>query len=185
MAGRFQKPIEIIKGSDELDLAIQLNRLNALKTALLASGKPTITEQELYEKISSLSFIGDWRQTLHIENKNKVANIVNGTFDEFKFIYDRFINQYCDIDSNNQLLIDYERLLNKLDTLPIELKTKIIDFLPFKANSSDYLKKLQDIIMKYFISMNIITSAAQPFKGFALNGFCKTLTYFNQKIEKK
>ena len=133
----------------------------------------------------SLSFIGDWRQTLHIENKNKVKNIVEGSFDEFSFIYGRFINQFCTDIGNSQLRINYKELLNKLDTLPIKLKLKIIENLSFENPDNVSLEKLRNIIIKYFINMNIVTSAAQPFKGFALNGFSKTLTYFNQKIGKK
>lgn len=189
LAGRFQKPIEVIKGSSELNLAIKVNRINALKTALLASGKEKISERELYETLCSLSFIGDWRQLLHIENKNKVRNIVSGSFDELHDMYSIWNNGYYEEISNNELLINYEKLLSKLDTLPNDLKAKIIKclFNEITSNNIDkeILKKLRKIILNHFTSMNLKTSASQPIKGLFLNGFSKSLTYVNQKIAKK
>ena len=189
LAGRFQKPIEIIKGTAELNSAVDFNRINALKTALLASGKQTISEQELFEILCSLSFVGDWRQILHIENKNKVKNIVEGSFDELHNIYSALNRQYYTPIDDRLLAINYEVLLNSLDTLPYVLKLKIVeslsDGIAKKEADSELLKKLKKTIMNHFSSMNLGASAIQPIKGLALNGAGKSLTYVKQKLAKK
>jgi len=189
LAGRFQKPIEIIKGSSELDLAINLNRINALKTALLASGKQTISEKELFEILCSLSFVGDWRQILHIETKDKVKNIVEGSFDELHSIYTQLNNNYYKLTDNNTLVINYEVLLNSLNTLPYNLRVNVIDclFRGIKNRSTDkrQLEETRKTIINYFSKMNLGTSAIQPIKGLILNGPSKSLTYINHKIAKK
>ena len=184
LAGRFQKPVDIIKGDDELDCAIRLNRMHALKTALLSSGKRNISEKELYELICSLSYIGDWRCIVPIENKDKIKNIVEGSFDEFHDIYSGINHGYFE-KNGDAIVIDYESLFNKLETLPESLRKKILS-LSLNGNISDEdLLVLRNAIVDYFIKTNIITSAFQPLKGLALNGFCKTLTYLEQKLEKR
>ena len=72
MAGRCQKPISTLKIRDKVKNEIIYNRLNALKIALLLNNNKTITEQELYETICSLSYIGDIRMTMHCENPDKI-----------------------------------------------------------------------------------------------------------------
>lgn len=189
LAGRFQKPIEVIKGTDALDLAIKFNRMNALKIALLASGKEAITEKELYETLCSLSFIGDWRRLLHIENKNKVKNIVEGSFEELQSMYNVFNKGYYVKNDDNQLVINYELLLENLGTLPTNLRLQILKCLLNEINNksadSEILLKIKKNIINHFTHMNLSASAAQPIKGILLNGAGKSLTYINQKLSKK
>jgi len=189
LAGRFQKPIEIIKGSNELNLAIKINRINALKTALLASGKDKISEQELYETLCSLSFMGDFRQILHIETKNKVKNIVEGSFEELHNMYSMLNNGYYEKDDNDQLIINYDVLLSKLNTLPNDLRLQLLKCLFNEINNKsiddEVLNKIRKTIIEYFTHMNLKTSSAQPIKGLILNGTSKSLTYVNQKLAKK
>lgn len=187
LAGRFQKPIEIIKGTNELDVAIRINRMNALKTALLTSGKDIISEKELYETLCSLSFIGDWRKILHVETKDKVKNIVEGSFEELQNMYSEFNRGYYEKNEDDLLMVNYDKLLEKIDTLPTDLKFKILGCLFNEINSVDneVLIKIRETIIKHFTNMNLGVTAAQPIKGFMLNGPGKSLTYINQKLSKK
>lgn len=183
LAGRFQKPIEIVKNSQKLDDAIKINRLNALKVALLTL-EPSVSEEELFQRICSLSFIGDWRRIMHVETKDKVKNIVGGSFDELHEIYSSFNNDYCSLNQGN-IDICHDKLIHELHTLPEQLKNKILNKIINGSVNKETLEHIKNIILKYFVNMNIRTSAAQPLKGFALNGFSKTMTYLNHKIAKK
>jgi len=187
LAGRFQKPIEVIKGNETLDRAISLNRMNALKISLLASGKEIISEKELYETLCSLSFIGDWRRILHIETKDKVKNIVEGSFEEFQTMYSQFNDGFYEIKDDGSLIINYENLFKKLNTLPTNLKQKVIECLFNEIDNmdSEILIKIKETIIKHFANINLRVTAAQPVKGLILNGTGKSLTYINQKLSKK
>lgn len=185
IAGRLQKPVEIIKDKEKLFIPFFINRLNALRTALLISKKEQISESELYENLCSLSFIGDWRRTFNVETSNKIHNIVEGSFEELHKIYGELISNYCEKQSDN-FIIDYEKLLKDLRTLPKDLRNKILDK---SVNPSQIgpreLEKFKSIILHYFRSKNIVTSALQPAKGLILNGSSKTKMYLNQKLSKR
>ena len=185
LAGRLQKPVEIIRTTPELDYSIQRNRFNALKVSLLALGKREATLEELFCILCSLSYIGDIRRTMHVETKHKVRNIVEGSFDELENIYIEFNDGYYENSYSHGISINYEKLVTELDTLPEPLQSKIINELLREKMDKDKLMSLRKIILKYFTKLNFKTSIAQPLKGFALNGFSKTITYLGQKIGKK
>lgn len=182
MAGRFQKPIEIIKSSKELESAIEINRLNALKTALLISEELTITEHELYKNICSLSFIGDWRRIFHLENPNKIDNIVTGSFEELHNMYDP-LNDYC-FGNEDMMIIDQQKLMTELDSLPYELLKKISNKINLKEMKYNDYYEMRTTVLRYLKEKNLKASAAQPLKGLLLNGVSKTKTYLKQKIDK-
>lgn len=185
LAGRFQKPVDVIKSDDELDIAIRLNRMQALKTALLSSGKRNISGFELYELICSLSYIGDWRCIVPVENKDKIRNIVEGSFNEFHEIYSSVNHGYYEESGQGEFVINYDNLFTKLETLPEPLRNKILSLPLDKDMSAKDLEILRKAVLNYFVGINIRTSAFQPLKGLSLNGFCKTLTYLEQKLEKR
>jgi len=185
LAGRLQKPVEIIKTTTELDYALQRNRMNALKVSLLALGKDNTSLEELFYTLCSLSYIGDFRRTMHVETKYKVQNIVEGSFDELEKIYSEINNGYYENSYSHSISINYEKLITDLNTLPETLKSKILKELTKEKSDKDKLINLRHFILKYFKKLNLKTSIAQPIKGLALNGFSKTFTYLRQKISKK
>lgn len=86
LAGRLQKPVKILRDDPRIRLANQINLISALRTALLTL--PTsFTEQELYTKIASLSYIGDPRFAFGAEKPDKVANIVDNQIVNFRKLY--------------------------------------------------------------------------------------------------
>lgn len=182
-AGRLQKDVEIIKSNPTFDNAIRTNRLNALKTALLLSDKEFLTEQKLYELLCSLSFIGDWRNILHIETPNKIPNIVNGSFDGLHHIYTSLNNGYYDVYPD-YLLINYSQIIDDLELMPISLLSKLEQVIDSDNISKETLMHLRKIIISHFKVMNLKASAAQPVKGLLLNGVQKTYSYLNAKISK-
>ncbi|XP_037087397.1 phosphatidate cytidylyltransferase, mitochondrial-like isoform X2 [Pollicipes pollicipes] len=87
VAGRLHKPCRVLlpPANDDLQTAMKLNLQSALHTALLLLPSH-FTERELYTKITSLSYTGDFRMWVG-EDKNKVANIVDGQVAEFCELY--------------------------------------------------------------------------------------------------
>lgn len=177
MAGRFQKPIMKLKSDDQLDRAIYYNRLNALRVALLLTQGNKITEEELYMTICNLSYMGDIRMMLHCENPNKVKNIVNASFYEFKDMYSE-VNEDLFMIKNN-IIIPNETLVNQIELLPYDL----LIYLDKNINdlSSDEIKIC---IMEYINKTNLKSSIAQPCKSMMLNGPSKSLNYLKEKINK-
>lgn len=186
LAGRFQKPIEIIRTTDAVNKAININRLNALKAALLLSKDFVISEYDLYETICSLSFIGDWRRVFHLENPNKISNIVKGSFSELRSIYHPLdiYSAYFHINGTGMLVPNNNEIFKSLDTLPIDLLYGIRKKIKLGKNSEDTKLMIQKTIIHYLNSINLKSSAAQPVKGLLINGVSKTKTYLKQKIDK-
>ncbi|XP_031259001.1 phosphatidate cytidylyltransferase, mitochondrial-like [Pistacia vera] len=90
LSGRLQKPVHILV--DNLDMA-NTNSVN-LRAALSAALLPLpskFTEEDLFAKICSLSYMGDLRM-LFAEDKNK--KIVQGQFDLFHLMYKPFLEEY-------------------------------------------------------------------------------------------
>ncbi|CDJ39031.1 hypothetical protein, conserved [Eimeria tenella] len=89
-AGRMQKPVHLCwndtaKGQAEVEEALHINRLNALRLALLLLPEK-VTLHSLLVEIVSLSYIGDFR-VLVAEDPNKVQAIVRGQAKELCAIY--------------------------------------------------------------------------------------------------
>ncbi|CDJ61832.1 hypothetical protein, conserved [Eimeria maxima] len=91
MAGRMQKPVSISWWGDtaerrkEFDDALETNRRNALRLALLLLPEE-VTLECLLKEIVSLSYRGDFR-VLFAEDPNKAKAIVNGQGDALCSIY--------------------------------------------------------------------------------------------------
>ncbi|KAG4118984.1 hypothetical protein ERO13_D11G050975v2 [Gossypium hirsutum] len=73
---------------DNLDIeTINSVNLRAAVSAALLLLPPKFTEEDLYAKICSLSYMGDVRM-LFAEDRNKVKKIVQGQFDLFQSMYE-------------------------------------------------------------------------------------------------
>ncbi|TIA84459.1 hypothetical protein E3P98_00124 [Wallemia ichthyophaga] len=86
VSGRMHKPVRIIKDDARVRLAQQVNLTSALRTALLLLPHQ-FSQQELYEKITALSYSGDPRMQVG-ENPAKVANIVAAQMEQFHSLYE-------------------------------------------------------------------------------------------------
>jgi len=88
VAGRLHKPVNILEmdpGNLQLGAALVSNLDSALHTALLYLPE-RFTARELYLTLAGLSYTGDLRMVVG-EDKNKVANIVDGQTDLFQDLY--------------------------------------------------------------------------------------------------
>ncbi|KAJ1597495.1 hypothetical protein NDA14_001817 [Ustilago hordei] len=87
VSGRMHKPVALITSDARVRLAQQVNLASALRTALLLLPKE-FGEVELYTRIASLSYTGDFRMSVPGgENSNKVRNIVLNQREEFRRLY--------------------------------------------------------------------------------------------------
>ncbi|CAL9024750.1 unnamed protein product [Prunus brigantina] len=92
LSGRLQKPVHVLL--DNLDIAnVNSVHLRAAMSAALLLLPSKFTEEELYAKICSLSYMGDLRM-LFAEDRNKVKKIVQGQFELFRPMYKPFIEEY-------------------------------------------------------------------------------------------
>lgn len=180
MAGRCQKPISTLKVRDKVKNEIIYNRLNALKIALLLNHNKTITEQELYETICSLSYIGDIRMTMHCENPDKIKNIVNGSKIEFREIYNEVNDNLFDI-KNNIISTNTDKILNSILDIPESLLKYLHKHMDLNNINID---ELNNNIINYLKITNFKSSIAQPIKSIIINGTEKSLNYLKEKRKK-
>ncbi|RKF81540.1 Phosphatidate cytidylyltransferase, mitochondrial [Golovinomyces cichoracearum] len=96
LAGRLQKPVKILRDDARVRLANQINLISALRTALLLLPSD-FTEYELYNTITSISYMGDPRMMLHMENPKKVENIVGNNLQNFRQLYSPLIRNLPNI----------------------------------------------------------------------------------------
>ena len=83
-AGRLQKPVNFITTNDpRVKFLNQYNLKNAMTIAIFLidgegnSRQATFNERQLYEQITKLSYLGDFRMYIGGENPNKLKNIVS------------------------------------------------------------------------------------------------------------
>ncbi len=94
-AGRLSKPVHVIKATTEIEQSMNHNHKNMLSIARLLL-PPSFTEQELYKKIASLSYIGDIRMQIGAEDPRKIQGIVDGNISGFREIYEPLLQELSD-----------------------------------------------------------------------------------------
>lgn len=85
LAGRLHKPVKILRDEPRIRFTNQANLISALRTALLILPEE-FTELDLYSTLAGISYMGDPRMAFG-ENPNKVKNIVNNQFLNFRNLY--------------------------------------------------------------------------------------------------
>lgn len=175
MSGRLTKPILYGNISQELDKAIQNNRNNILITALLLNKQNTITPNELYNTISKITYMYDFRTILPGEKKSKAKDIVNGAYNFFEQTYGTspLIQRKSNIIYNNHP-IEY------IDKLPDNLKKYIYDNLKNKED----LEKLSKIIENYFRKTNFPNSIRLALSSTATLGKKETIKHGLSKVKR-
>lgn len=176
LPGRFQKAVYPIKENKDLTKKIELNRQNALLTALLTLPEDKKNLIDIYVQICGLSYLGDTRMKF-AENPRKVLNIVEGSLDAFKEIY-KTENEYFEINKNDEVAIEYDKLLNDIDKLPSSL-------LEYLGNDNKNKEEVCEKILSYFTKLNKEESTKQTIKGIYTNGIVRSVKYASKKVLKK
>lgn len=195
-AGRMQKPVNYIKEDDMLKFLNQYNLKNAMTIAIFLIRSNLFTEKQLYEQITSISYLGDFRMYIGGENPNKVKNIVSKQFLYFKKLYDPILQYFVrrnyliitDDDSTNRTFktnLTTNTRINLISSLPLKFRTQLYRKYPessVKEIARD--EKLPENIKSLITSTIIYSSIIQGLKGFFTAGFVKSLKYSLAKRRK-
>ncbi|KAL3475890.1 mitochondrial matrix Mmp37-domain-containing protein [Aspergillus californicus] len=101
LAGRLQKPVKILRDHPKVRLANQINLLSAVRVALLLLPEK-FTEFQLYSTIASISYMGDLRMALPVEDPRKVNNIVSSQMANFRRLYAPLIENLPNVVFNDK-----------------------------------------------------------------------------------
>ncbi|KAG9131292.1 hypothetical protein Leryth_006141 [Lithospermum erythrorhizon] len=96
LSGRLQKPVNTIVDNVGLERLNRVNLKSATSAALLLLPSK-FTEEDLFAKICSLSYMGDLRMYF-AEDKNKVKKIVQSQYDLFQTMYRPYLEEYATKD---------------------------------------------------------------------------------------
>ena len=180
MAGRLTKPILYRNIPEDLEEAINRNRDSILITALLLQNSDFLSTNELYNTISKLTYMYDFRTILPGEKKSKSSDIVNGAFDFFDSTYGQshIITIHDDIINNPHPI----KLIN---TLPENLKNYIIKRFDIDEHiSATDLQNLSQIINNYFRKTNFPNSIRLALSSGTTLGKKETIKHGLSKVKR-
>ncbi|ORZ23414.1 mitochondrial matrix Mmp37 [Absidia repens] len=201
LAGRMHKPVKILRDDARVRLANQVNLTEAVRVALLTLPEK-FNEEQLFEKIAGISYVGDFRMTVG-ENPNKVKNIVDAQLDHFNRLYYSLLDDLPNVAvlNNGQfqqnqnpkfrgLMVQklprtlYDQVVNQHRTRASRNK---IDLPLNKAEmyqqiaASSYLPKYMDQSLRSIIARPAMT---QSIKGIFTAGITKSTRYASAKLGK-
>lgn len=192
LAGRFQKEtVTLIDNSGgKLEKLMKKNYQNAAQTALLMVTEDAVNLQEILETIVKLSYLGDIRMICHLENKDKIPNIVNGsheflseTYCEFLRYNDGQIINTHDVESITELqncLQNY--LLNTLTPKDLQNKEKVAKAIHKYFRQVDFTNS---ILLALRCNQTVgIKKSAQTLVGKAKKGIVTPIKQKVQKVKK-
>lgn len=164
LAGRLHKPVKILKDDARVRFINQENLRNAtaLSLLLLTSSSPSaatdsFTIDQLFEKITSLSYQGDIRTKIGGESPKKITNIVNGQFNEFQELYAPLVDIFANDDfiqftTTNKTAQDGSFKVNDsnahraylIENLPFDFKQRLYKLYATKLGSHITYSKTTD-----------------------------------------
>lgn len=176
MAGRLTKPILYQSIPEDLETKIKQNRRNILITALLLNQKDVLTQSELYNTISKLTYMYDFRTILPGEKKSKSSDIVNGSFDFFEQTYGK-----NDIAPVENCMVMNPHPIELIDELPDNLK----DYLNKHFSKNDYsLDEVSKVINNYFRKTNLPNSIRLALSSGTTLGKKETIKHGLSKVKR-
>ena len=182
IAGRFQKEMYTVKADEQIEKANEINKRNALTIALLLLDKNKPKLIDLYEKICSLSYMGDSRKSFKAEDPNKIKKLASGSKEHFDKEFTAKTDLFT-VDKDEYINIDYDKLLRMIDKLPIELKIQISDEVDDKR-LSDGIPEIRKAITDYLTTIIKKSSNGQTKKGIFTTGPKNSISYALSKLKK-
>lgn len=196
VAGRLQKPVEIIRepSNSKIQNALELNLQSAIHSALLLLPNE-FSEFDFYCTITSLSYNGDFRMIFG-ENKSKVKNIVKPQIENFRNLYKPTLDVFKSI-LNFSLTGDEHKVswqqdkgplvilqhLNQLPKHPIRRIVREWNRGRYRSDTEDVLRavacspRYQDIVRKSLADIVWQSSIKQSLKNIPTAGLKKSLSY--------
>lgn len=182
IAGRFQKEMYTVKKDEQIEKANEINKRNALTIALLLLDKEKPTLTDLYEKICSLSYMGDSRKSFKAEDPNKIKKLASGSREHFDKEYKDKTDLF-EVDKNEYIKINYNKLLKMIEKLPFELRIKIVDEIGDKKITDSY-EEIRNAIKDYLTTIIKKSSLGQTKKGILTTGPKNSIGYALAKLKK-
>lgn len=195
-AGRLQKPVNFITTNDpRVKFLNQYNLKNAMTIAIFLidgegnSRQATFNERQLYEQITKLSYLGDFRMYIGGENPNKLKNIVAKQFHHFKKLYEPILQYF--IHKNFLIIVDNDPVNRTFKpNLNVNNRIKLITGLPLKFRQQlygrYYEKSIKEIVIDDQLLQNltkiisrtiIISSITQAIRGLLSAGLFNSIKY--------
>lgn len=195
-AGRLHKPVNFIKDDEKMVKFLnQYNLKNATTLSVLLLENDEFTEWELYEQITRISYLGDFRMYVGGENPNKVQNIVSKQLKQFNKLYEPIIDYFINKKILTVVGTGSTRQFRK--NLTINNKITLISTLPLQFRIKLYQKyrdkSIKDIVRDKDLQKNLvlivrrtiqISSLKQLIRGVFSSGVLKLLKYAFSKMSK-
>ncbi len=177
MAGRLSKPILYQDIPADLEKAIIKNRENMLITSLLLNSEDKLNKIKLYETISKITYLYDFRTIFHAEKKTKSSDIVGGSLQFFE-------NEYGEnpIVKINDDIVYNTHPIELIDSLPSNLKNTI--YSEFNKKPVTSYEELSQIIENYFKKTNFTNSIRFALSSGAILGVKGSAQHVLQKFKK-
>jgi mitochondrial translocator assembly and maintenance protein 41 len=159
VSGRLHKPVLILFQENQKEL-LKENLKNAFLISLyrlMSKEKEEYSFMELFHKVCSLSYEGDIRMNLNMENSNKVENIIKGSYSSFKELYSPFFTFWIQETKEEKFNI-------------IKTKQEILQEITIPQ-----FENLKSIVRK--------SSIIQSLKGVLSIGISKSMKYLIHKIK--
>ncbi|KAB5573327.1 hypothetical protein DKX38_000521 [Salix brachista] len=207
LSGRLQKPVRLVHILvDNLDIGdVNSVNLRAAVSAALLLLPSKFTEEDLYSKICSLSYMGDLRM-LFAEDKNKVKRIVEGQFGLFQSMYRPFLKEYeakelltFSLPHSHQANISQDCSLSMTHSLVHSLPPLVRRKMGMKQGEMQVLKDSGRVLHEVMIGSReeaaksmqkiirrtvMVSSARQAVSGFLTAGGVNATRYLANKVRK-
>ena len=193
ISGRLHKPVNIVipPSNEDLSVALKMNLKSAFHASLFLLPEQ-FTEEQLFIKIASLSYSGDFRMIVG-EDKGKVKKIVDPNMDHFRALYDNVVQNekyLCRKQNMFQQSKCDQSSLHHLESLPLHVLNNLSSmcggdqtgphFLKTVAKNKDAQKYVAQSIAKVVKDSSIW----QSLKNIPTAGFRKTVMYSLSKLKK-
>lgn len=198
VSGRLHKPVKllVIPTNKHLLSAMHINLLSALHAALLLLPE-SFTEEQLYTRITSLSYAGDFRMQFG-EDKNKVSNIVTPNLPYFRQLYEKIIDAEHHVvwHKGEGYLEQFPTHLSQshhLNLLPKNVQVNLVGLRKRHGHLPDLEEILRnlaheshcgDYVTKSIEKIVTGSSWSQSIKTILTAGFTKSVRYSWKKVQK-
>jgi len=183
IAGRFQKEMFTAIADKDIESANEINKKNALTVALLLLDKEKPTLDDLYEKICSLSYMGDSRKSFKAEDPNKVKKLASGSKDYFDKEYKDKTDLFT-VNKDNTIKINESKVLKEMKRLPKDLYEEIQFCVTPVMDKEDTKKAIRVAITGYLTNIINSSSKGQTMKGLFTTGPVNSVAYALAKLKK-
>ncbi|KAK6197404.1 mitochondrial matrix Mmp37-domain-containing protein [Scheffersomyces amazonensis] len=192
-AGRLQKPVNYIRLDEDEGQMIkflnQYNLKNAMTVGIILLQEQQFNEQELYEQITRISYMGDFRTYVGGENPNKVKNIVEKQLKYFKSLYEPILQYFIHknyliiVDNNEEQKVFKKNLninnkINLISTLPLNFRIQLYQM--YQDKSLKEIAKDKDLPLKIIKLIQRVvrnSSIKQAIMGIFSSGIIKSIKY--------